>query len=75
LTQAGAQTPGRRDVPADARTVICLDGLRPVRDAEAALAVNAAVFQIATTVAAGYEANGGLFVTVQDTGGDSGCVP
>jgi hypothetical protein len=28
--------------------------------------------EIATTVAAGYEANGGLFVTVQDTGGDFG---
>jgi acyl carrier protein len=72
LQQAGAQTQVVAAVPADARAVICLDGLRAVRDAEAALAVNAAVFQIATTVAAGYEANGGLFVTVQDTGGDHG---
>jgi acyl carrier protein len=72
LTQAGAHAIVAASVPADARAVICLDGLRPVCDAEAALAVNAAVFQIATTVAAGYEAQGGLFVTVQDTGGDFG---
>jgi NAD(P)-dependent dehydrogenase (short-subunit alcohol dehydrogenase family)/acyl carrier protein len=72
LTAAGAQVAVTTAVPADARAVICLDGLRPVRDAEAALAVNAAVFEIATTVAAGYEANGGLFVTVQDTSGDFG---
>jgi acyl transferase domain-containing protein/acyl carrier protein len=72
LTEAGAQAVVTSDVPADARAVICLDGLRPVRDAEAALAVNAAVFRIATTVAAGYEAAGGLFITVQDTGGDHG---
>ncbi len=39
-------------------------------DIDAALAANAEAFQIATTIAAGFEAEGGLFVTVQDTGGD-----
>ena len=59
-------------VPADARAVICLAGLRPVSDVDAALAANEEAFQLATTIAAGYEADGGLFVTVQDTGGDYG---
>jgi len=72
LMEAGAQVIVTAAVPADARAVICLDGLRPVHEADAALATNADLFQIATTVAAGYEANGGLFVTVQDTGGDHG---
>jgi hypothetical protein len=52
--------------------VICLAGLVAVNDADAALAANAATFQIATKIAASYEAAGGLFVTVQDTGGDFG---
>ncbi len=39
---------------------------------ETALAANAAAFAAAATVAAAFEAHGGLFVTVQDTGGDFG---
>ena len=72
LTQAGARPTVAVTVPADARAVICLAGLRPVSDVDAALAANEEGFQIATRIAAGYEAAGGLFVTVQDTGGDYG---
>jgi NADP-dependent 3-hydroxy acid dehydrogenase YdfG len=72
LAQAGAQISVTTAVPADARAVICLAGLRRVNSADDALAANAEAFEIATTLAAGMEAEGGLFVTVQDTGGDFG---
>ncbi|MCP4211128.1 MAG: SDR family NAD(P)-dependent oxidoreductase [Halieaceae bacterium] len=72
LAQAGARTTVCTNVPADARAVICLAGLGAVSDVEAALTANEDAFQIATTIAGGFEAEGGLFVTVQDTGGDLG---
>jgi NAD(P)-dependent dehydrogenase (short-subunit alcohol dehydrogenase family) len=72
LQQSGATPVVTTTVPADARAVICLDGLRPVSDVDMALTINATVFQIAASLATGYETEGGLFVTVQDTGGDFG---
>jgi len=74
LRPLGAQAVVCDEVPATARAVICLAGLRAVQDENAALAVNAEAFAVATTIAAGFEATGGLFVTVQDTGGDYGLV-
>ena len=72
LTEAGAQAIVAGYVPADARSIICLAGLRAVSDVDAAIVANAEAFQIATTAAASFEAKGGLFVTVQATGGDFG---
>jgi NADP-dependent 3-hydroxy acid dehydrogenase YdfG/acyl carrier protein len=72
LRQAGAQATVVATVPPGARAVICLAGLRTVGDEDAALAANEEAFRLATTIAAGFEAEGGLFVTVQDTGGDFG---
>ncbi|MCW5840796.1 MAG: SDR family oxidoreductase, partial [Caldilinea sp.] len=72
LAHAGAQVTVTDTVPADAQAVICLAGLRAVGDVDAAIAANAEAFHRATTVAANFEAAGGLFVTVQATGGDFG---
>ncbi len=56
--------PGR-----DAWGVILLSGVAPVSDPEQAGSVSRAAFQAARTVAASMEERGGVFVTVQDTGG------
>ena len=58
-------------VPADAVGVLFLGGLRDV-SGEAAIAVNREAFAAARAVAARFRDDGGLFVTVQDTGGDFG---
>jgi acyl transferase domain-containing protein/NAD(P)-dependent dehydrogenase (short-subunit alcohol dehydrogenase family) len=59
-------------VPAAARVVIALDGLRQVANEDEALAVNRAAFLLATRLAPSFEAGGGTLVFVQDTGGDFG---
>ena len=59
-------------VPADARGVVALDGLRPVASVDEALAAERAAFRAAREIAARMDAEGGVFVTVQDTGGDFG---
>ncbi|MDP1569499.1 MAG: SDR family oxidoreductase, partial [Vicinamibacterales bacterium] len=59
-------------VPAEAAGVILLDGLRACPDAATALAINRRAFQAAKAFAARASADGGLFVTVQDTGGSFG---
>ena len=59
-------------VPADASGVIFLGGLRRFDDIEAALRINHEAFSAARSAAAHFEQSGGLFVTVQDTGGDFG---
>jgi len=58
-------------IPATAGGVIFLGGLRAVAD-DAAIAINREAFVAARGVAARYREQGGLFVTVQDTGGDFG---
>ncbi len=60
------------DIPEHADAVVFLGGLRPCHDPEAALAINREAFLSARKVAKGLTASGGLFVTVQDTGGDFG---
>lgn len=58
------------DMPArDAWGVILLNGLAPVSGPEQARSVSRAAFQAARNVAAGMAERGGVFVTVQDTGG------
>jgi acyl transferase domain-containing protein/NADP-dependent 3-hydroxy acid dehydrogenase YdfG/acyl carrier protein len=59
-------------VPPDACGVIALDGLRPVASVDEALEVERGVFRAAREIAARMDAGGGVYVTVQDTGGDFG---
>ena len=59
-------------VPADADAVIFLGGLREVFSIEEALAVNREAFHAARALAPRAAAGTGVFVTVQDTGGDFG---
>ncbi len=59
-------------VPPDAWGVILLDGLRCVASVDAALDVERAGLAAARRIARRMEAKGGVFVTVQDTGGDFG---
>ncbi|MCH9685296.1 MAG: SDR family oxidoreductase, partial [Deltaproteobacteria bacterium] len=62
-------------VPADAAAVVFMGGLRAVADEAAAVAVMREAFTTARTVAPGFTERGGLFVTVQDTGGGFGLEP
>ncbi|PQM50016.1 hypothetical protein C5U48_22435 [Mycolicibacter virginiensis] len=57
---------------ADAEAVIHLGGLRPITTRAEALAVNRVLFADAQRVAAQFAEHGGVFVTVQDTGGTFG---
>jgi acyl transferase domain-containing protein/NAD(P)-dependent dehydrogenase (short-subunit alcohol dehydrogenase family)/acyl carrier protein len=59
-------------VPEGAAAVIFLGGLAPVESPEQAIAVNRRAFEVAQRVAPRLTESGGLFVTVQDTGGDFG---
>jgi hypothetical protein len=60
------------EVPAQAGVVIFLGGLRAVRDIPAATSINREAFRAARAVAGRFSRAGGIFVTVQDTGGDFG---
>ena len=65
--------PARAGEPADGTDgVIFLGGLRDVASVDEALAVQEAAFTAAKAVAATLTAAPGVFVTVQDTGGDFG---
>ncbi|GAA1300472.1 SDR family oxidoreductase [Saccharothrix xinjiangensis] len=57
-------------VPADAHGVVFLGGLRAVEDPGQADAVLYEAFRAAHAVARAFSDRGGVFVTVQDTGGD-----
>ena len=59
-------------LPDAAIACVYLGGMRTAVDIDAAIAVNFEAFQIARTLAAKLSGKGGLFVTVQDTGGDFG---
>lgn len=62
-----------REVPPKANAVIFLGGMRPVASVDEAIAVNREAFHAARVVAARFSLEtGGVFVTVQDTGGDFG---
>ena len=72
LASRGIRADVVSQVPPDARGVILLDGLRRVASVDGALDVERAAFRIARQIAGRMEAEGGVFVTVQDTGGDFG---
>lgn len=72
LLAAGVAAEAAAEVPADADAVIFLGGLRAVTSTDEAIAVNREAFRLARTVSPRFARDGGVFVTVQDTGGDFG---
>ena len=73
LAERGVRASVVSTVPPDADAVIFLGGMRPVADADEAIAVNREAFRAARAVAGRFSTEaGGAFVTVQDTGGDFG---
>ena len=72
LGRHGVKARVASEVPPGAGAVIFLGGLREIGSIDDAIAVNREAFRAARAVAARFEAEGGLFVTVQDTGGDFG---
>jgi acyl transferase domain-containing protein len=72
LVERGLDAIVAGEVPADAWGVILLGGLRDGATVDDATAVNREAFGVARTVASGFTERGGVFVTVQDTGGDFG---
>jgi hypothetical protein len=72
LIAAGVAAETAAEVPGDADAVIFLGGLRVVRTVAEALAVNREAFGLARAIAPRFAQVGGVFVTVQDTGGDFG---
>ncbi len=72
LAERGVAAEVVAQVPADADAVIFLGGLREMFSIEEALAVNREAFHAARTLAPRCAAGGGVFVGVQDTGGDFG---
>ena len=72
LGRHGVKARVASEVPPGAGAVIFLGGLREVGSIDDAIAVDREAFHAARAVAARFEAEGGLFVTVQDTGGDFG---
>ncbi|GAA1956891.1 type I polyketide synthase [Amycolatopsis minnesotensis] len=69
LTARGVPAVVHDTAPPDAGGVVFLGGLAPVRTPEQAWEIHTAAFHTARTVAPRMTAAGGLFVTVQDTGG------
>lgn len=72
LASLGVDAAVARRVPPDADGVVFLGGLRRVANPDEAVAVNHEAFAVARVVAARFTRHGGLFVVVQDTGGDFG---
>ncbi|WTX65447.1 SDR family oxidoreductase [Streptomyces halstedii] len=72
LAAHGIDATAVAEVPQDARAVVHLGGLTASGAPDAAREVHRSVFRAARAVAARAAGQGGLFVTVQDTGGDFG---
>lgn len=72
LGERGVRAEVRAEVPADADGVLFLGGMAGAASADAALTVQREAFRAARAVAHHMTRNGGVFVTVQDTGGDFG---
>ncbi|CAK4829131.1 unnamed protein product [Aphanomyces euteiches] len=72
LADRGVQAKHVTEVTPEADAVIYLGGLGHFVDDEQAINVNREAFQAAKIVAAKFERSGGVFVTVQQTGGDFG---
>ncbi len=62
-------------LPAEATSVVFLGGLRAVDTVDDALAIEREAFDVARRLAPRLGADGGLWVTVQDTGGGFGLEP
>jgi acyl transferase domain-containing protein/NADP-dependent 3-hydroxy acid dehydrogenase YdfG len=60
------------EVPSDSKGVVYLGGLRDVDSTDQALEVNREAFRAARAIAPRFQSEGGVFVTVQDTGGSFG---
>ena len=72
LNRAGANATVCTAPFADTRAVISLAGLCTIESPEDAVRLSAEAFGIAGAIAPTFEDAGGLFITVQDTGGDHG---
>ncbi|MFF2183860.1 SDR family NAD(P)-dependent oxidoreductase [Streptomyces sp. NPDC058155] len=72
LAEHGVDATAVAEVPADARSVMHLGGLTGDGSPDHAREVHRSVFHAARAVAAQAAEQGGLFITVQDTGGDFG---
>jgi hypothetical protein len=72
LTDHGIHACVSNEVSEDAHAVVHLGGLARIGSTSEALEVQQSAFQVARSVASRFAAQGGLFVTVQDTGGDFG---
>jgi hypothetical protein len=72
LGRHGVKARVAAEAPPGAGAVIFLGGLREIGSIDDAIAVDREAFHTARAAAARFEAEGGLFVTVQDTGGDFG---
>ncbi|MFJ3186926.1 SDR family oxidoreductase [Streptomyces halstedii] len=72
LAAHGIDATALAEVPQDARAVVHLGGLTASGAPDEAREVHRSVFRAARAVAARAAGQGGLFVTVQDTGGDFG---
>ncbi len=72
LRARGVNAHAVTELPDTAIACVYLGGMRSSTDIDAAIAINFEAFQIARTLAAKLGDKGGLFVTVQNTGGDFG---
>ncbi len=75
LQRRGLRARVVESVPADADAVVFLGGLREVANEDQAIAINREAFRVARTIGARFASQGGLFVSVQDTGGGFGLEP
>ena len=69
LRARGVQALAVSALPESSTACIFLGGLRKIRDADDAMAVNRDAFRLARALAPRLQQGGGLFVTVQDSGG------
>ena len=72
LAARGVKAEVVAQAPADADLVVFLGGLRPASSIDEAIEVNREAFRVAKTIAPRFASEGGIFVCVQDTGGDFG---
>ena len=75
LQRRGVRATATSRVPADAEAVVFLGGMRSVGTEEDAICVGREAFAVARSIAPAFTERGGLFVTVQDTGGAFGTTP
>ena len=72
LSARGVRAKASDSISESSAAVVFLGGLRPVSDADEAIATQREAYAIARTIAPNFTKSGGLFVTVQDTGGAFG---